>query len=106
MTATFERSAKGASAVDYTDFVHVGPGTIAGRYLRRFWQPVYVARDLPAVYGEAIDGDVAGYHYIPGRGQVVAWIADARFDVVDEACHAEDGWSYRHFLLRRRVDTP
>ena len=25
---------------DYTDFYHTGPGTLAGRYLRRFWQPV------------------------------------------------------------------
>ncbi|MEA2639079.1 MAG: hypothetical protein QOF51_473, partial [Chloroflexota bacterium] len=24
----------------WTDFVHTGPGTLAGRYLRRFWQPV------------------------------------------------------------------
>ncbi len=29
-----------------TDFVRTGPGTPAGRYLRRFWQPVYRAEDL------------------------------------------------------------
>src|SRR6266508_2234374 len=29
------------------DFFHVGPGTLAGRYLRTFWQPVYRAQDLP-----------------------------------------------------------
>jgi len=29
------------------DFVHTGPGTLAGRYLRRYWQPVYVADKLP-----------------------------------------------------------
>ena len=28
------------------DFVHTGPGTLAGRYLRMFWQPVYRAQDL------------------------------------------------------------
>jgi 5,5'-dehydrodivanillate O-demethylase oxygenase subunit len=28
------------------DFVSTGPGTIAGRYLRRFWQPIYLSRDL------------------------------------------------------------
>jgi 5,5'-dehydrodivanillate O-demethylase len=28
------------------DFVHTGPGTIGGRYLRRFWQPIYLSRDL------------------------------------------------------------
>ena len=60
-----------------------------------------VARDLPAVPGEVIDGDVAGYHYLPGRDQVIAWITATGFAVVDEACHAEDGWAYRHFLLRR-----
>src|SRR5215218_5991874 len=31
---------------DWADFVHTGPGTLAGRYLRRFWQPVYRAQDL------------------------------------------------------------
>jgi 5,5'-dehydrodivanillate O-demethylase len=28
------------------DFVHTGPGTLAGRYMRMFWQPVYRAQDL------------------------------------------------------------
>jgi hypothetical protein len=32
-------------APDYKDFVHTGPGTTAGRYMRLFWQPVY--RSLP-----------------------------------------------------------
>lgn len=31
----------------YADFSRTGPGTIAGRYLRMFWQPVFVADDLP-----------------------------------------------------------
>ena len=31
---------------DYTDFVHTGPGTLAGRYLRMFWQPVFRVKDL------------------------------------------------------------
>ena len=30
------------------DVVHTGPGTLAGRFLRRFWQPIYRAEDLPA----------------------------------------------------------
>jgi 5,5'-dehydrodivanillate O-demethylase len=34
-------------ADDWTDFVHTGPGTLAGRYLRRFWQPVARSQDLP-----------------------------------------------------------
>jgi hypothetical protein len=28
------------AARDINDFVHTGPGTPAGRYLRRFWQPI------------------------------------------------------------------
>ena len=28
------------------DFVHTAPGTLAGRYLRMFWQPVYASEEL------------------------------------------------------------
>jgi 5,5'-dehydrodivanillate O-demethylase oxygenase subunit len=28
------------------DYVHTGPGTLAGRYMRMFWHPVYRAQDL------------------------------------------------------------
>lgn len=31
---------------DWEDYVHTGPGTLAGRYLRRFWQPVCRVQDL------------------------------------------------------------
>ncbi|HLQ34020.1 MAG TPA: Rieske 2Fe-2S domain-containing protein [Chloroflexota bacterium] len=31
---------------DHLDFTRTGPGTLAGKYLRRFWQPVSRARDL------------------------------------------------------------
>src|SRR5947208_1483481 len=30
----------------WQDFVHAGPGTLAGRYLRMFWQPVFRSADL------------------------------------------------------------
>ena len=36
------------------DFVHTGPGTLAGRYLRMFWQPVYASEDLKLGYGVPI----------------------------------------------------
>jgi 5,5'-dehydrodivanillate O-demethylase oxygenase subunit len=39
---------------DYTDFAHTGPGTLAGRYLRRFWQPVYRAHELPVGWAKPI----------------------------------------------------
>ena len=32
--------------VDWTDFAHTGPGTLAGRYMRMFWQPVYRSQDI------------------------------------------------------------
>jgi 5,5'-dehydrodivanillate O-demethylase oxygenase subunit len=31
---------------DYRAFAHTGPGTLAGRYLRSYWQPVYRVQDL------------------------------------------------------------
>ncbi len=31
---------------DYTDFAHTGPRTLAGRFMRTFWQPVARAQDL------------------------------------------------------------
>jgi 5,5'-dehydrodivanillate O-demethylase oxygenase subunit len=37
-----------SAEADYADYAHTGPGTLAGRYLRRFWQPVAIGRDLPA----------------------------------------------------------
>ncbi len=33
-------------AAEYRDFVYTGPGTLAGRYLRLFWQPVAHAADV------------------------------------------------------------
>jgi 5,5'-dehydrodivanillate O-demethylase oxygenase subunit len=32
----------------YADILRVGPGTLAGRYLRRFWQPVCTAEEIAA----------------------------------------------------------
>src|SRR5262249_43556868 len=46
MTSTNGHNGQRRSNVEYTDYVHTGPGTLAGRYLRRFWHPVYLARDL------------------------------------------------------------
>jgi SAM-dependent methyltransferase len=58
------------------------------------------ARGLPAVHGEVIQGDVAGYHYYPGRDQVIRWLSAEGLELVDEAFDQEDGWGYRHLLLR------
>jgi ubiquinone/menaquinone biosynthesis C-methylase UbiE len=58
------------------------------------------ARGLPAVRGEVVEGDVAGYHYYPGRAQVLEWFGREGLTVADEGFGQEDGWGYRHFLLR------
>ena len=55
---------------------------------------------LPAVRGEVIDGDVAGYHYSSSRDQVAGWLHAARLQIIDEGFSQEDGWGYRHFLLQ------
>src|ERR1041384_7127479 len=31
---------------EFRDFVHTGPQTAAGRFMRTFWHPVYVAKEL------------------------------------------------------------
>lgn len=45
MTTTVEGTGASA-AVDYADYSHTGPDTLAGRYLRLFWQPIYRSQDL------------------------------------------------------------
>lgn len=57
-------------------------------------------RGLPVVRGEVIEGDVAGYHYYPGRERVARWLADEGLVVVDDGYNQEDGWGYRHLLVR------
>ncbi len=61
----------------YADILRVGPGTIGGRYLRRFWQPVLMSSDLAAghvkplrILGEDLTlyrGESGEVHLIAGR---------------------------------------
>jgi SAM-dependent methyltransferase len=60
------------------------------------------AKGLPIVRGEVIEGDTAGYHYYPRPEQVAAWLDAERLDIVGEGYDQEDGWGYRHLLLRSR----
>jgi 5,5'-dehydrodivanillate O-demethylase len=52
---------------DYRDFVHTGPGTLAGRYLRLFWQPVYIAENLSP--GRAVPVRIMGEDFTLYRGE-------------------------------------
>jgi 5,5'-dehydrodivanillate O-demethylase len=51
----------------FRDFDRVGPGTLAGRYLRRFWHPVYRGGDLPG--GHAVPVRVMDEDYTLYRGE-------------------------------------
>lgn len=51
----------------WNDFEHTGPGTLAGRYLRRFWQPVFRSQDLDA--GKAMPIRLMGEDLTLYRGE-------------------------------------
>lgn len=51
----------------WRDFERTGPGTLAGRYLRMFWQPVYRAQDLPP--GEAVPITIMSERFTLYRGE-------------------------------------
>lgn len=56
-------------------------------------------RGLPAVRGEVVEGDTAGYHYYPGREPVREWVTAEGLEVLDEATDQEDGWAYWHLFV-------
>jgi SAM-dependent methyltransferase len=61
-----------------------------------------VAKAIPAVRGEIIEGDVAGYHFYPGRDQAAQWLTSAGLEITGESFTQHEGWGYHHFLLHRR----
>ncbi len=52
--------------IELRDFVHVGPGTVAGKYLRRYWQPICPARDVEI--GKARPARLLGEDFTVYRG--------------------------------------
>ena len=59
------------------DFVHTGPGTVAGQYLRRFWQPVFVSGHLQTGY--AVPIRIMGEDFTLYRGASgAAYVVDFR----------------------------
>ena len=55
---------------DWTDFIHTGPDTLAGQYLRRFWQPVYRAQDI--LPGRTMPIRIMGEQFTLYRGEAGA----------------------------------
>ncbi len=47
MNSQIKNSPRTYSEDDFEDFAHTGPDTLMGRWLRTFWHPVYLSRDLP-----------------------------------------------------------
>jgi 5,5'-dehydrodivanillate O-demethylase oxygenase subunit len=58
------------SIISDTDIVYTGPETIAGRYMRRFWHPVYRAQDLQA--GDAKPVRIMGVDFTLYRSEAGA----------------------------------
>jgi 5,5'-dehydrodivanillate O-demethylase len=52
--------------MDFSEMVHTGPGTLAGRYLRMFWQPVCCSYELPV--GRALPIRIMGEDFTLYRG--------------------------------------
>jgi len=64
-----------AGTAGSTDFAHTGPGTLAGRFLRRFWQPVHRSIELKAGQAKPVrvmSEDFSLYRGESGTAYVVA----------------------------------
>jgi 5,5'-dehydrodivanillate O-demethylase oxygenase subunit len=67
MAATQPAPAISYTEADFADIEHVGPGRLAGRYLRTFWHPAYRSEDLPA--GQAKPTRLLGEDFTLYRGE-------------------------------------
>lgn len=86
------------------DIVRTGPDTLAGRYLRKWWQPVYRSSALPA--GRAVPIQILGdrftlYRGDGGRAHLVAYTCAHRSTQLSIGWVEDDtircryhGWSY------------
>ncbi len=72
------------TAIQQLDYVHTGPETLAGRYLRTFWQPVYRAADLPA--GQAVPIQIMSERFTLYRGASPQGGGEGRPHLVDLRC--------------------
>jgi 5,5'-dehydrodivanillate O-demethylase oxygenase subunit len=56
-----------SAMIGVNDFISAGPETLAGKYLRRFWQPVYCAHEI--LPGHAVPIRVMGENFTLYRGE-------------------------------------
>jgi len=59
--------ANSAAQLSYADFVRTGPGTLAGRFMRMFWHPLYRSQDLPR--GRTMPIKIMGEEFTLYRGE-------------------------------------
>jgi phenylpropionate dioxygenase-like ring-hydroxylating dioxygenase large terminal subunit len=62
-------------AIDYGKIVQTGPGTIGGRYLRQFWQPIHLSAELAAGRAKPLhvmSEQFTLYRGVNGAAQVLA----------------------------------
>jgi 5,5'-dehydrodivanillate O-demethylase len=75
------------TTVDTSDFAHVGPETLAGRYLRHFWQPIARSADLEK--GRPVRAAFANEHFTLFRGESGALV------LLDDRCpHRQTSLSF------------
>ena len=60
------------------DFAHIGPETLAGRYLRRFWHPIHRSADLVA--GRPVRAKLMNEYFTLWRGE------SGEAHMVEDAC--------------------
>jgi 5,5'-dehydrodivanillate O-demethylase len=90
--------------VNFMDFYYTGPGTLAGTYMRRFWQPVYRAEDLKPGWAKPIrimSEDFTLYRGEGGRPHVVGFRCPHRLTQLSVGWVEEDcircrfhGWKF------------
>jgi len=67
MTKDFDEGSTSGLSLDYRDFAHTNPGTLAGRFMRMFWHPVYRSQDLAA--GRLMPIKIMGEDFTLYRGE-------------------------------------
>src|SRR5215472_6982885 len=66
MASTQRKRNSRRTKLSWTDLICTGPGTLAGKYMRMFWHPVYRAEDLPT--GKAKPIRIMGEDFTLYRG--------------------------------------
>src|SRR4051794_20205449 len=67
-TTTIGHTGSGGTGLNfYGEILHTGPGTLTGRYLRTFWHPVFLARNLKP--GRAMPVKIMSEEFTLYRGE-------------------------------------